>query len=72
MQLLTAPTPYVIGLPTNFLERKRHARLQEDVWLIDLDKNAITSPEQGGFPDIPTFPEPEGKVLRNHMLRSAP
>ena len=40
-QLLLAPTPYIIGVPTSFLDRKRNIRLPEDVWLVDLDKPFI-------------------------------
>ena len=37
-QLLLAPTPYIIGVPTSFLDKKRNVKLPEDVWLVDLDK----------------------------------
>ena len=36
-QLLLAPTPYIIGVPTSFLGDKRNIKLPEDVWLVDLD-----------------------------------
>ena len=40
-QLLLAPTPFIIGVPTAFLDRKRNIKLPEDVWLVDLDKPFI-------------------------------
>lgn len=40
-QLLLAPTPYIIGVPSSFLDSKRNIRLPDDVWLIDLDRPSI-------------------------------
>nr|XP_042894648.1 MAP kinase-activating death domain protein isoform X3 [Parasteatoda tepidariorum] len=67
-QLLLAPTPYIIGIPASFLMFKRHCRLPEDVWLVDLDSNRITKPP--GVEDLPPLPEPEGTILQNHLKQA--
>lgn len=70
-QLLLAPTPYVIGLPTSFLQIKRPNRgLPEDVWLVDLDVAQITPPEGLSLADLPPMPEPEAKLLKNHLKQA--
>ena len=67
-QLLLAPTPYIIGVPTSFLMIKRNVQLPEDVWLVDLDNAKITPPEGlSATADIPQLPEPESKMLKNHL-----
>lgn len=42
LQLLLAPTPYLIGVPASFFLYKKDFTLPEDVWLIDLDSNKVT------------------------------
>lgn len=44
-QLLSAPTPYIIGVPSSFFAYKQNHILPDDVWLIDLDKNKVINPE---------------------------
>ncbi|XP_063223567.1 MAP kinase-activating death domain protein isoform X6 [Bacillus rossius redtenbacheri] len=68
-QLLLAPTPYVIGIPASFLMYKKNFRLPDDVWLIDLDSNKITPPS-GIADDLPSLPEPEGTILKNHLKQA--
>jgi hypothetical protein len=68
--LLLAPTPYIIGIPTSFLVIKRNVILPDDVWLVDLDEAKITPPSDMSFADIPSLPEPEAKVLKNHLKQS--
>lgn len=41
LQLLLAPTPFIIGVPTSFLMYKKGFLLPDDVWLIDLDSNKV-------------------------------
>lgn len=65
LQLLLAPTPYIIGIPSSFLMFKKHFKLPDDVWLVDLDTNKII--KQPGVEDLPVLPEPEGTTLRNHF-----
>ncbi|XP_045480868.1 MAP kinase-activating death domain protein isoform X3 [Harmonia axyridis] len=64
-QLLLAPTPYVIGLPASFLMFKKNFRLPDDVYLIDLDSNKLLAPQE-----IPSLPEPEGTILKNHLKQA--
>ncbi|KAH1027277.1 hypothetical protein HUJ05_000819 [Dendroctonus ponderosae] len=64
-QLLLAPTPYVIGLPVSFLMYKKNFQLPDDVCVVDLDSNKLTSPTE-----IPPLPEPEGQQLRNHLKQA--
>ncbi|KAK8738762.1 hypothetical protein OTU49_003662, partial [Cherax quadricarinatus] len=75
-QLLLAPTPFIIGIPASFLLYKKHfglplrapIRLPDDVWLIDLDANKITSPP--ACEEIPPLPEPECTILKNHLKQA--
>jgi hypothetical protein len=38
-----APTPFIIGIPASFFQYKSNVELPDDVWLIDLDKNKVTT-----------------------------
>ncbi|KAK8738759.1 hypothetical protein OTU49_003662 [Cherax quadricarinatus] len=67
-QLLLAPTPFIIGIPASFLLYKKHFGLPDDVWLIDLDANKITSPP--ACEEIPPLPEPECTILKNHLKQA--
>ncbi|KAL4225762.1 hypothetical protein ACF0H5_016451 [Mactra antiquata] len=69
-QLLLAPTPYLIGVPASFFLYKKDFTFPEDVWLVDLDSNKITSPSGGGNNELPPMPEPEGSVLKNHLKQA--
>ncbi|CAG7683786.1 unnamed protein product [Allacma fusca] len=72
-QLLLAPTPFIIGIPASFLPYKKHFRLPEDVWLVDLDANRISGPsnaERDSCDFVPALPEPEASVLRNHLKQA--
>lgn len=62
---MLAPTPYIIGVPASFLFYKKHFKLPDDVWLVDLDTNKIIKPS--GVEDLPPLPEPEGSTLKNHF-----
>lgn len=64
-QLLLAPTPYIIGVPASFLHYKRHFKLPDDIWLVDLDTNKIIKPT--GVEDLPPLPEVEGNTLKTHF-----
>ncbi len=46
---------------------KRHFRLPDDVWLVDLDTNKIIKPTGAGVDDLPPLPEPEGTTLKMHF-----
>lgn len=60
-----APTPYIIGVPASFLHYKRHFKLPDDIWLVDLDTNKIIKPT--GVEDLPPLPEVEGNTLKTHF-----
>ena len=64
-QLLSAPTPYIIGVPSSFFAYKNNTILPDDVWLIDLDKNKIVAARNGE--PIPELPEAEHSLLKNHL-----
>lgn len=68
LQLLLAPTPYIIGVPASFFMFKRNFKLPDDVWLIDLDSNKLTKPS--GIEDLPPLPEPDGTILKNHLKQA--
>ncbi len=42
LQLLLAPTPFIIGVPSSFLMYKKGFQLPDDVWLVDLDSNKVS------------------------------
>ncbi|XP_077994167.1 MAP kinase-activating death domain protein-like isoform X2 [Glandiceps talaboti] len=67
-QLLLAPTPYIIGVPASFFPYKSGFKMPDDVWLIDLDSNKITVPLSAD--ELPSLPEPEGTVLKNHLKQA--
>lgn len=67
-QLLLAPTPFIIGISGNFFQQKRHFKLPDDVWLIDLDSNRFCVPSRAD--EVPFLPEPEGSILRNHLRQA--
>lgn len=67
-QLLLAPTPYIIGISGSFFQHKKHFKLPDDVWLIDLDSNRIGVPTRAD--EVPSLPEPEGSILRNHLRQA--
>jgi hypothetical protein len=64
-QLLSAPTPFIIGVPASFFAYKTNTILPDDVWLVDLDKNKII-PARNGEP-IPELPESEYNLLKTHL-----
>ena len=65
-QLLLAPTPFLIGIPSSFLKlREKNFRLPNDVWLIDLDANRVIKPEVAD--ELPPLPEPENTILTNQL-----
>ena len=67
-QLLLAPTPYVIGLPTSFLKYNKLPLVPDDVWLVDLDSASIKPPTNPSSDlTIPSLPSPEGGTLKAHL-----
>ncbi|KOC60958.1 MAP kinase-activating death domain protein [Habropoda laboriosa] len=68
-QLLLAPTPFVIGIPATFLLYKTNFKMPDDIWLVDLDSNKISAPTGLGD-QLPLLPEPEGTVLKNHLIQA--
>lgn len=57
LQLLLAPTPYIIGVPASFFLYKLDFKMPDDVWLVDLDTNKVSDPcsETCGFDDGSQF-----------------
>ena len=67
-QLLLAPTPYVIGLPSSFLKYNKLPMVPDDVWLVDLDSAAIKPPTNPNSDStIPSLPSPEGGFLKTQL-----
>jgi len=68
-QLLLAPTPVVIGVPSClisiFMTLRARRSLPDDIWMVDLDSNKLTPAKCDG--EIPPLPEPEGTILKNHL-----
>ncbi|KAL3316837.1 hypothetical protein Ciccas_004516, partial [Cichlidogyrus casuarinus] len=64
-QILCSPTPFIIGIPTTFLQSKPEFRLPIDVWLIDIDSNKIICSQH--MEPLPPLPQPETKNLISHL-----
>ncbi|BHF66379.1 hypothetical protein SprV_0200939600 [Sparganum proliferum] len=60
-QILLSPTPFLIGIPSSFLQDKAKNISLEDVWIADLDSAEITAGKSAAR--LPPFPEPEVKQL---------
>ncbi|XP_076817752.1 MAP kinase-activating death domain protein-like isoform X3 [Clavelina lepadiformis] len=67
-QLLLAPTPYIIGLPSSFFDSKSSSHFPPDVWKVDLDSNKMIKPANGDL--LPKLPEPEGSTLKSHLKQA--
>nr|VZI02556.1 unnamed protein product [Spirometra erinaceieuropaei] len=59
--ILLSPTPFLIGIPSSFLQGKAKNISLEDVWIADLDSAEITAGKSAAR--LPPFPEPEVKQL---------
>ncbi|CAH8585636.1 unnamed protein product [Schistosoma bovis] len=66
-QLLLAPTPYLIGVPTAFYTARKIFRMPKDVWLADLDTRELSYPMV--VDEIPELPEIESNILINHLKK---
>ena len=67
-QLLLAPTPFLIGLPSSFLKHNKLPAVPEDVWLVDLDAACVTPPSSpAGDQTVPPLPVQEGATLRSQL-----
>lgn len=65
-QLLLAPTPYVIGIPSSFFRIKgMNFQVPHDVLIVDLDTNKMNVPLS--MDEIPPLPEPEGSALKEQL-----
>ncbi|KAF6773584.1 hypothetical protein AHF37_07676 [Paragonimus kellicotti] len=64
-QLLIAPTPYIIGVPTSFYAARKVFRMPKDVWVANLDTQELSYPEV--LEEIPDLPEPECTILIRHL-----
>ncbi|KAA3676327.1 uncharacterized protein DEA37_0014589 [Paragonimus westermani] len=63
--LLLSPTPYLIGIPANFLKEKKQFVIPPDVWLVDLDTNQMLGSPK--LEPIPPLPVHEGNELLKHL-----
>ncbi|KAJ7406111.1 MAP kinase-activating death domain protein [Pitangus sulphuratus] len=68
LQLLLAPTPYIIGVPASFFLYKLDFKMPDDVWLIDLDTNRVIVPPNAE--SLPALPEPEASELKKHLKQA--
>ncbi|CAH8597684.1 unnamed protein product [Schistosoma haematobium] len=66
-QLLLAPTPYLIGVPTAFYTARKIFRMPKDVWLADLDTRELSYPMV--VDEIPELPEIESNILIHHLKK---
>uniref|UniRef100_T1JDW8 MAP kinase-activating death domain protein n=1 Tax=Strigamia maritima TaxID=126957 RepID=T1JDW8_STRMM len=65
-QLLLAPTPYIIGVAASFLMYKNNFHYR--MTCVDLDSNKIFAPSSAE--ELPSLPDPEGTVLKNHLKQA--
>ncbi|OON20464.1 DENN domain protein, partial [Opisthorchis viverrini] len=63
--LLLSPTPFLIGIPANFLSQKKSFYIPPDVWLVDLDTNRLMG--SSSLDPIPPLPQKEGQELVRHL-----
>ena len=49
------------------MTQKNLRKLPNDIWEIDIDSAVITPPTGSTLTELPSFPEPEGKILRYHL-----
>ncbi|KAG5446280.1 MAP kinase-activating death domain protein, variant 2, partial [Clonorchis sinensis] len=63
--LLLSPTPFLIGIPANFLSQKKAFYIPPDVWLVDLDTNRLMG--SSSLDPIPPLPQKEGQELVRHL-----
>ncbi|KAK2100481.1 hypothetical protein P7K49_021829 [Saguinus oedipus] len=68
LQLLLAPTPYIIGVPASFFLYKLDFKMPDDVWLVDLDSNRVIAPTNAEV--LPILPEPESLELKKHLKQA--
>jgi hypothetical protein len=64
---LLAPTPFIIGITSEFTTQKKLRNLPNDIWEVDIDSAIINPPPGSTVDELPAFPEPEGKILRYHL-----
>ena len=65
--MLLAPTPFIIGITSEFTIQKNLRKLPNDIWEIEIDSAVINPPTGSTLTELPNFPEPEGKILRYHL-----
>ncbi|CAI2355571.1 unnamed protein product [Caenorhabditis sp. 36 PRJEB53466] len=63
-QLLLAPTPFLIGVPSSFFHHRKIRELPPDVILVDLDTNSLQVPDDLYIPDLP---EPDVSQLKEKI-----
>lgn len=66
-QLLLAPTPFIIGLPSSFFKFRINFTLPNDVWIVDLDTNKVKRPSN--VEDLPPLPDHEGHILVQNLQK---
>ena len=49
------------------MTQKNLRKLPNDIWEIDIDSAVIIPPTGSTLAELPSFPEPEGKILRYHL-----
>ncbi|XP_065645694.1 MAP kinase-activating death domain protein isoform X2 [Hydra vulgaris] len=65
-QLLLAPSPFVIGIPSSFFRIKGMSfQVPNDILIVDLDTNKMSVPLS--MDEIPSLPEPEGTILKDEL-----
>uniref|UniRef100_A0A1I7U7I0 MAP kinase-activating death domain protein n=1 Tax=Caenorhabditis tropicalis TaxID=1561998 RepID=A0A1I7U7I0_9PELO len=63
-QLLLAPTPFLIGVPSSFFHHRKIKELPSDVILVDLDTNCLQVPDDLYIPELP---EPDVSELKDRL-----
>ena len=66
-QLLLAPTPFIIGITSEFTKQKKLKILPNEIWEVEIDSATVNPPPGWSFADLDAFPELETKILRFHL-----
>ncbi|VDD75330.1 unnamed protein product [Mesocestoides corti] len=67
-QILLSPTPFLIGIPSSFLQEKGQKISLSEILLVDLDSGQLIYGE--ALAQLPDFPAQEKDNLRDHFLRA--
>ena len=57
----------MIGITSEFTTQKKLRKLPSDIWEVEIDSATINPPVGWTVSELPTFPDPDDKILRYHL-----